>query len=102
MRVARRSQWLARRLWLVAAAEAALITRHHWKQLEPEERRRLSQLLRKSRGRPSRLTASEREEARELLEKLDYARLGGNIATTFLPFRPFGRVIEFALGRAGK
>ncbi len=100
--MARRSQWVARRIWLVAAAEVALITRHHWKQLEPDERKRLSQLLRKSRGRPSRLSASERREASELLEKLDYAKLGGDVATTLLPFRPFGRLVEFALGRAGK
>jgi hypothetical protein len=99
LRIARRSRWLARRLWLVAAFEIALITRSHWRRLEPEERRRLSELLRKSRGRPSRLSAREREEAAELLEKLDYAELGGNVAATLLPFRPFGRIVEFALGR---
>jgi hypothetical protein len=101
-RLSRRSRWLAQRLWLVAAAEIALITRSHWRRLEPEERRRLSRLLRKSRGRPSRLSASERREAAELLEKLDYAELGGNVATTVLPFRPLGRLVEFALGRAGR
>lgn len=79
-----------------------MITRNHWKQLEPEERKRLSQLIRKSRGRPSKLTASERQEASELLEKLEYAKLGGDLVTTFLPFRPFGRLVEFALGRAGR
>jgi hypothetical protein len=102
MRMARRSKWLARRIWLVAAAEAALITRHHWKQLEPEERKRLSLLLRKSRGRPSNLSSSERREASELLEKLDYAKLGGDIAVTLLPFRPFGRMVEFALHRVNR
>jgi hypothetical protein len=102
IRIARRSRWLARRLWLVAAFEIALITRSHWRRLEPEERRRLSELLRKSRGRPSRLSARERDEAAELLEKLDYAELGGNVAATLLPFRPFGRIIEFALGRPAR
>jgi hypothetical protein len=100
--MARRSRWLADRIWLVAAAEIALITRHHWRQLEPDERKRLSALIRKSRGRPSRLSASERREAAELLEKLDYAKLGGNVATMLLPFRPFGRAVEFALNRAGR
>ena len=99
MRIARRSRWLAQRLWLVAAAETALITRHHWRRLEPDERRRLIELARKSRGRPSRLSRSERREAAELLEKVDYAELGGTVAATLLPFRPLARLVEFALGR---
>ena len=78
VRFARRSRWLAQRLWLVAAAEIALITRSHWRRLEPEERRRLIELARKSRGRPSRLSTRERREAAELLEKVNYAQLGGN------------------------
>jgi hypothetical protein len=102
IRIARRSRWLAQRLWLVAAFEIALITRSHWRRLEHEERRRLAELLRKSRGRPSRLSARERGEAAELLEKLDYAELGGNVAATLLPFRPFGRLVEFALGRPAR
>lgn len=102
VRIARRSRWLARRLWLVAAFEIALITRSHWRRLDPGERRRLSELLRKSRGRPSRLTPREREEAAELLEKIDYAELGVNVAATLLPFRPFGRLVEFGMGRPAR
>jgi hypothetical protein len=98
-RLARRSRWLARRLWLVVAFEVAWITRSHWRRLEPDERKRLTDLARKSRGRPSRLSERERREAADLLEKLDYAELGGNVAATMVPFRPFGRVVEFVLGR---
>jgi hypothetical protein len=98
-RFARRSRWLAKRLWVVAAAEIALITRSHWRRLEPEERRRLIELARKSKGRPSNLSSRERREAAKLLEKLDYAQLGGNVASTLLPFRPVGRLVEFGLGR---
>jgi hypothetical protein len=101
-RLARRSKRLGKYVWFVGAAEAAMITRDHWKQLDPEERRRLYRLIRKSRGRPSRLTDSERGEASALLEKLDYAKLGGDVTSTLLPFRPFGRLVEFALGRAGR
>jgi hypothetical protein len=102
-RFARRSRWLAQRLWLVAALEVALISRRHWHRLEPEERGRLLELARKSRGRPSKnLSKGERREASELLQKLDYAELGGNLTTTFLPFRPLGRLVEFALGRTGR
>jgi hypothetical protein len=81
----------------------ALITRRHWRRLEPDERRRLLELARKSKGRTGRnLSAQERREATELLEKLDYAQLGGNVAVTLLPFRPFGRLVEFALGHPAR
>ena len=64
LRIARRSRWLARRLWLVAA--------------------------------------SERREAAELLEKVNYAELGGNVAATLVPFRPVRSFVEFVLGRPAK
>ena len=99
-RAAARSRWLAERLWFIAAIEVAWLANQHWRRLEPDERRRLRALIRKSRGRPSRLSPREREEAEELLRKLDYAELGGSAATTLLPFRPVGRLVEFALGRA--
>jgi hypothetical protein len=99
-RAARRSRWLAERLWFIAAIEVAWLANHHWRRLDSEERRRLRELIRKSRGRPSKLSSREREEAEQLLRKLDYAELGGSVASTLLPFRPLGRLVEFALGRA--
>ncbi len=99
-RAAARSRWLAERLWFIAAIEVAWLANRHWRRLEPDERRRLRELIRKSRGRPSGLTAKEREEAGELLRKLDFAEFGGSVTTTLLPFRPLGRLVEFALGRA--
>jgi hypothetical protein len=99
-RAAARSRWLAERLWFVAAVQVAWLANRHWRRLDREERRRLRALIRKSRGRPSRLSTKEREEAEELLQKLDYAELGGSVTTTLLPFKPLGRVVEFALGRA--
>jgi hypothetical protein len=100
--MARRSRWLAERLWLIAGLEAAWIANRHWRRLDPDERARLRELAVKSKGRPSKLTAPERGEARELLEKLDYAELGGNVTGLFLPFRPLARVVEFALNRASR
>jgi hypothetical protein len=99
-RAAARSRWLADRLWFIAAIEVAWLANRHWRRLEPDERRRLRELIRKSRGRPSKLSTKEREEAEELLQKLDFAELGGSVTTTLLPFRPLGRLVEFALGRA--
>ena len=95
-RFATRSRWLAQRLWIVAAAQVALVANRHWRRLEPE-RRRLRELLVKSKGRPSKLTARVRREIEQLLEKLDYAELGGNVATTLLPFRPLGHLVEWTL-----
>jgi hypothetical protein len=101
-RVARRSQWLARRLWLIAVAEVALITYRHWRRLEAPERARLLELVRKGRGRPSKLSDSEARELEQLLEKLGHAELAGDIARTVLPFRPFGRLAEWIVGRFGR
>jgi hypothetical protein len=101
-RFARRSRWLAQRLWLIAAAESAWIANRHWRRLDREERRTLRALILKSRGRPSRLTASERREADALLHKLDYAELGGSLAAVLLPFRPLARLVEAGLGRVGR
>src|SRR4051794_38342346 len=43
-RIARRSRWLAERLWFIAVAEVAWRSWGHWRRLEPEERNRLVRL----------------------------------------------------------
>jgi len=99
-RIASRSRWLARRLWLIAAAEVGLVARRHWKRLEPDERNRLFALARKSKGRPSRnLSASERREASGLLDKLGHLELAGSVAAIVLPFRPLSRLVTRLLAR---
>jgi hypothetical protein len=98
-RVAMRSRWLARRLWLIAAAEVALTTHRHWRRLEADERGRFVALVRKSRGRPSTLSDAEADELGMLLEKLGHIELAGSVASIVVPFRPVGRTIEFALRR---
>ena len=88
-RVAMRSRWLARRLWLIAVAEGAWVSWGHWKRLEPEERKRLLGLAKKSKGRPSKnLSKGERREAEVLLDKLGHFELAGSIAGIALPFKP--------------
>jgi hypothetical protein len=101
-RALRRSRWLAQRLWLIAVAEVALTTHRHWRRLEPDERGRLVAIVRKSRGRPSRLSDAEAEELAMLLEKLGHIELAGSVASIVIPFRPVGRTIEFALRRRSK
>src|SRR3954452_24730176 len=99
-RVARRSRWLAERLWFIAVAEVAWASWGHWRRLEPAERNRLVFLARKSRGRPSEhLTARERREAGELLDRLGHIELAGSVARAFLPFRPLSSSGEWYLQR---
>ena len=96
-----RSKWLARRLWLIAVAEGALVSWRHWKRLEPDERGRLLALAKKSQGRPSKnLSARERREAHELLDKLGHIELAGNLAAIALPFKPLTKLAtRFFKGR---
>ena len=92
-RLAMRSRWLARRLWLVMVADVLMTTRRHWKRLDPGERNRLVELARKSYGRPSKnLSAKERREAAALLDKLGHVELAGSVAGIVLPFRPLSRL----------
>jgi hypothetical protein len=65
--------------WLrvLAVAQLALLVRHHLALLEPDERSRLAQLVRASKGRPrTNLSAREREEMLRLVEKLEPSRFG--------------------------
>jgi hypothetical protein len=97
-RTASRSRWLAERLWFIAAAEVAWISWGHWRRLEPEERNRLVHLARKSKGRPgTHLSAAERREAEDLLDRLGHIELAGSVARTVLPFRSLSRSAQWAL-----
>jgi hypothetical protein len=65
--------------WLrvLAIAQVALLIRRHLTLLEPDERRRMAQLVQKSKGRPRRnLSANEREELLRLVRKLEPGEFG--------------------------
>jgi hypothetical protein len=97
-RFARRSRWLAERLWLIAVAEVAWTSWGHWRRLDPDERDRLVQLARKSKGRPGKnLSPRERRELEDLLDKLGHIELAGSVARTLLPFRPLSSSAQWAL-----
>jgi hypothetical protein len=59
--------------------QLAMAARKHWKRLEPKDRARLGELLRKSQGLPNRLSAKERTEVRELVAKLEPAAFAKSI-----------------------
>ena len=63
----------------VMVFELAMVARKHWKRLEPKERDRLSELLKKSQGIPTRLSAKERADVRELVAKMEPAAIARSV-----------------------
>jgi hypothetical protein len=55
--------------------------RDHWDRLEPGDRARVGALMRRTRGNPRNLTASDRAELRDLGRRLRLGRLGASMAT---------------------
>jgi hypothetical protein len=56
---------------LLAAAEVIVLAREHMNKLEPQERRRLVELVKRGRARPSNLSARERRELTALVAKAE-------------------------------
>jgi hypothetical protein len=83
-------------LKLLAVAEIGLLARDHLRRLSPAERRRLLELVRIGRGRPSNLTRSERDELAALVAKLEARRLAGEAADRLSPVPLPRRVVRGA------
>jgi tellurite resistance protein len=80
---AARGRWLARGAWLLAAAEVVVAVRNHITgRLTEKERRRMVEIVRSSKGRPSNLSDRERRELRSLLAKVEPRELAKTVATT--------------------
>jgi|SRR5918994_3242314 hypothetical protein len=78
-----RGRWLARGAWLLAAAEVVVAVRDHLaERLSETDRRRLVEIVRSSRGRPSNLDDRERRELQQLLAKIEPRELVGTVART--------------------
>ena len=67
---------LIRRIPWAIALELALLLRDRWSRLDPQERQRLSALVRQSRGRRGNLAPAEQEELRRLVARLEPGSLG--------------------------
>ena len=81
-------------LKLLAIAEIALLARTHVTKLDPAERRRLVELVRTGRGRPSRLTLEEREELSRLVAKAEPRLFVGAAADKLSPVPLPRRVVH--------
>lgn len=75
--------FLLRRLgpwgWLLLLGQALFVTRQHWQEAAPADRARLTDLLRRSRGRPQGLSPDERREMLELARRLRPGTLARNL-----------------------
>lgn len=72
-------------LKLISIAEVAMLAREHLARLTPAERRRLVELVRIGRGRPSHLKDSDRAELAALVAKLEPRLLAGQAADRLSP-----------------
>jgi hypothetical protein len=72
-------------LKLLAIGEIALAVRAHALRLEADERRRLVDLVRTGRGRPSKLSEAERAELRALVAKAEPRLFAGTVADSLSP-----------------
>jgi hypothetical protein len=68
--------------WL-ALVRGTMIVGRRWSALSADERARLAQLVRESRGRAGNLSAKQRLELRRLSRKLDLKGMGRELATLF-------------------
>jgi hypothetical protein len=60
--------------WLILF-EILRAGRDHWDKLDPDDRARVSALMRRTRGNPRNLTAADRGELRDLAGRLHLGRL---------------------------
>jgi hypothetical protein len=70
---------------LLAIGEVALLARTHIQRLDPPERRRLIELLRKGRGRSTNLSTAERDDLQRLIAKTEPRLFAGTAADLLSP-----------------
>jgi hypothetical protein len=81
--------WMGRAAIVLAVAEAILAAKDHlWDRLTVEERSRVYELVGKSKGRPSNLSQSEKDELRTLVQKAEPVKLGIRTAQGGMVGRP--------------
>ena len=70
---------------LIVLAEIAMLAGEHVGRLSPRERRRVLELLRRGRGRPSNLSQKERAELAILVAKAEPKLFARSVAKKFSP-----------------
>ena len=80
-------------LKLLAAAEIALLARDHMMRLDPQERRRLFELVRKGHGRRRNLSDTERDELAVLIARMEPRLLAGRAVEKVSPLHVPRRLV---------
>jgi hypothetical protein len=65
--------------WKLVLELATLLVSRFREDVPPKDRRRMTALVRKSKGDPRRLTAAERKELLGLVKRVDVQRLGRDV-----------------------
>jgi hypothetical protein len=81
-------------LRLLAAAEILVLARDHLMMLDPQERRRVAELIRRGRGRRRNLTQAEREELGRLIAKAHPRLFAGLVVEKLSPVRLPSRLVR--------
>jgi 23S rRNA pseudoU1915 N3-methylase RlmH len=79
---AARGKWIARGAWLLALAEVAVLVKSHLDRLDAEERSRLVEIVRNSKGRPANLSRREKSELKRMLDKIEPNELVKGVAAS--------------------
>jgi hypothetical protein len=79
---------------LIVLGELLILAREHVGKLEPHERRRVVELVRKGRGRPANLSSKERKELAALVEKAEPRLFLGTAVGKFSPVKLPERFIK--------
>ncbi len=66
--------------WRLVLEVATVAVNRFRDDLEPRDRTRLTDLVRRSKGDPRRLTASERREMMAIIKRIDVQRLGRDVS----------------------
>jgi hypothetical protein len=72
--------------WALLVGELGVLVKNHLGRLDADERRRLVEIVGKSRGRPSNLRASEKKELRKLVDQIEPRELARGLVSTATPF----------------
>lgn len=76
---------------MIVLGELLMLAREHVAKLEPQERRRIVELIRRGRGRPRNLTERERRELARLVEKAEPREFLGSAVKRVVGFGVAGR-----------
>ena len=79
--------------WLMLY-EVARASKSHWDSVDPGDRKRLTELLRKSKGKPQNLSAGERAELAALVSKANPRLFLGLVANKLSPVPLPPRVVR--------